>query len=163
MPKEYVSAESVETVAQGILPTFHAELVEARIRYYFVSEHAMKGGRPVYGKARKMSGAMRYLVDYDFVVEIAMDLWNDLDGPQRTAVVDHLLEYCTGEADEESGEMKYTMREPDVKEFATILTRHGAWNDTLVGLVQIAQRINIDERVREVTSEINAEDVVVQN
>jgi hypothetical protein len=164
MPKDYSDAESVQILAEGMVPTFHAELVDAKIKYYFVSEHSMRGGRPIYGKARKLSGALQYLSgDFDFTIEIAMDLYNNLNPAQKRAVVDHLLEYCTGVEDEESGEMKWTMREPDVKEFATILSRHGAWNDTLVGLVQVAQQIHIDERVQEVVDHAATESVVDQN
>lgn len=164
MPKDYVDAESVEALAKQILPTFHAELVDAKIRYYFVSEHSMKSGRAITGKARKLSGAAQFLAGgYNFVIEVAMDLWNQMEEAERRATIDHLLEYCTGEADEESGEMNWTMREPDVKEFATILDRHGAYNDGLKGLVQVAHRINIDERVREVVDANAAEGVQVTN
>lgn len=165
MPKEYQDAESVEAMAQQILPTFHAELAEANIKYYFVTEHSQKGGRPIFGKAKKFSGASQYLAaGIDFAIEVAQDLWNAMEEPQKRATIDHLLEYCTGEEDEESGEMKYTMREPDVKEFATILRRHGAYNDDLVGLVQVAHTINIDARVQEIVDEANiADDVQVTN
>ena len=60
--------------------------------------------------------------------------------------------------DEETGEMKWTMRSPDVTEFTSILNRHGAWNNELVGLVEVAQRLNIEARVQEV-----ADSVVQQN
>lgn len=160
MSKTYADAESVQTYAQRIIPTYHPELATARIRYIFVDKASMKSGRPVLGKARKLSGALEYLLANDFLVEIALDMWNGLDETARTALVDHLLEWCTGEEDEETGDMKWTVREPDVREFSTILRRHGAWNEGLVGFVEVARAINIDERVREVTEE--AETVNVQ-
>ena len=164
MPKDYSDAESVEALAQQILPTFHAELADAKIKYYFVSEHSMRGGRAISGKARKLSGAAQFLAGgYNFVIEVAMDLWNAMDEAARRATIDHLLEYCTGEEDEETGEMSWTMREPDVKEFSTILRRHGAYTEDLVGLVQVAHSINIDARVQEVVDSTVAEDVVVTN
>lgn len=163
MPKTYDEAETVEIIAKGILPTFHAELAEARIKYYFVSEASSKGGRPVLGKVRKCSGAIQYLLDYDFLIEVALDQWNGLEEGQRKALVDHLLEYCSGEADEETGEMKWTVREPDVREFSTILSRHGAWNEGLVGFIQVAHTIRIAERVEEVVDDISAENVMETN
>jgi Putative phage metallopeptidase len=164
MPKDYVDAESVEALAQQILPTFHAELADAKIKYYFVSEHSMKGGRAIAGKARKLSGAAQFLAGgFNFAIEVAMDLWNNMSEAEKRASIDHLLEYCTGEEDEENGEMKWTMREPDVKEFSTILRRHGAYNPDLVGLVQVAQGITIDARVQEIVDEAAAEDVQVTN
>lgn len=164
MPKEYVDAESVESMAKQILPTFHPELAEAKIKYYFVSEHAMKGGRAISGKARKLSGAAQFLAGgFNFAIEVALDLWNNMNEAQRRATVDHLLEYCTGEEDEESGAMNYTMREPDVKEFSTIIRRHGAYNDDLAGLIQVAHTIRIDARVQEIVDQDAAEGVQVSN
>jgi hypothetical protein len=164
MPKDYVDAETVEVMAQKILGTFHPELAEARIKYYFVSEHSSRGGRSITGKARKLSGAAQYLAGgYHFAIEVAMDLWNQMDEAQRQATLDHLLEYCTGEEDEETHEMNYKMREPDVKEFSTILRRHGAYNEDITELVGVAQGIRIQQRVQEVVDENAAEGVQVTN
>ena len=160
MPKDYSDAESVEAEAQKILPTFHSELAEAKIKYYFVSEHTQKGGHPIAGKARKLSGAAQFLAGgYNFAIEVAMDLWNQMPPEERKATIDHLLEYCTGEADEDTGDMKYTMREPDVKEFSTILSRHGAYTEGLRGLVQVAKTIKIEERMQEIIDENSEEEV----
>lgn len=159
-PKEYIDGDTAEAIAKDILPTFHAELVDAKIKYYFVTDHSMKAGRPIFGKARKLSGASQYLAGgYNFAIEVALDLWNAAEPAVRRARIDHLLEYCTGVEDEKSGAMKYTMREPDVKEFSTILRRHGAYNDDLMGLIQVAQTLQINARVQEVIDVTAAEDV----
>ena len=153
MPKDYVDAPAVEEVAKKLLPTFHSELAEAQIKYYFVTEHSMKAGRPISGKAKKLSGAGQYLAGgFNFTIEVAMDLWNIMEPAERKATVDHLLEYCTSETDDE-GDTKYSMREPDVKEFSTILSRHGAYNELLRGFIQVAKTINIEERMQEIINE----------
>lgn len=152
MPKTYSTAEIVENLAGRLLPTYHAELATARIQYIFVDVAGKKNGRPVLGKVRKVSGALEYLLEIDFLLEVAADKWNDLNSEQREALIDHLLERCTGEEDEKTGAMKWTIREPDVQEFATILRRHGAWNDELVNLIQVAQDLELDEGVQEVVA-----------
>ncbi len=150
MPKIYDNAESVETIAKRILPTYHTELVTARIGYIFVDTASKKGGKPVLGKVRKVSGALEFLLNKDFLLEVALDQWNDLSDQQRVALVDHLLERCTGDDPEDGGEHKWKLREPDVQEFATILRRHGTWNEGLTALVAVAQQIGVDARVQEV-------------
>lgn len=81
-------------------------------------------------------------------MEVALDQWNELDAHRRTALVDHLLECCFGEEDEEDGgAMKWKVRDPDVKEFRTILQRYGAWNEDLIGFVSVAKQVNIDSMV----------------
>jgi hypothetical protein len=149
MPKVYSEAESVKALSGGLIANYHPELATARLRYIFVDKASKKGGLDVLGKARKVSGPLEYLLELDFLVEIAADKWQDLSQEQRQALVDHLLERCTGEEDEKSGEMAWQLREPDVQEFASILRRHGAWNDSLSGFVSVAQEIRVDTIARE--------------
>jgi hypothetical protein len=145
MAKVYDTAESVESIAGGLIPNYHPELGTARIHYVFVDKATQKGGKDVLGKARKLSGYQEWALEKDFVVEVALDKWNELNESQHTALVDHLLERCFGEEEEGSGEMKWRLREPDVQEFSSILERHGAWHEDLVGFVSIARQVNIDE------------------
>jgi hypothetical protein len=149
MAKVYGVAESVEELAKTLIPNYHSELATAVIRYVFVDKASMKSGRPVLGKSRKLSGATEFLLESNFVVEVALDQWNDLTARQRSALVDHLLEYCTGEEDEEDAgaPMKWKIREPDVRELRTILQRHGAWNEDLSGFVYVARRIDVDSMI----------------
>jgi len=150
MPRLYGQAESVEQIATNLLPTYHAELATARMQYVFVDKGSLKNGQPVYGKVRKLSGAVQFLVEKDFLIEVALDHWNEASESKRLAIVDHLLECCTGAEDEKTGEMKWVVREPEVQEFASILHRHGAWTDALQGMVEVAQRLNLEARVQEV-------------
>lgn len=159
MSKTYGSAENVEAFAKRLIPTFHPELATARIAYIFVDVGSKKGGRTVAGKVRKVSGALEYLLELDFVVEVALDHWNDLSETQREALVDHLLERCFGEEDENTGEFKWIVRDPDVQEFSAILKRHGAWNEELSGFVSIAQETDVDQLVNDVVSS-SAEDTI---
>ena len=149
-PRIYGSAESVEQIATRIIPTYHPELASARIEYIFVDRASQKNGRPVLGKAKRITGSTEYLIGKDFLVEVALDCWNEASDRQREALVDHLLESCTGVEDEKTGGMKWGMRTPDVQEYTSVLHRHGAWNDTLADMIEVAQRINVEARVQEV-------------
>ena len=159
MPKLYSSAESVEAVAQHLIPMYHPELATARIKYLFVDKASAKGGRPVAGKIRKISGSLEYLLECDFLFEVALDQWNEKTETQRQALIDHLLERCTGEEDEKTGDMSWTTREPDVAEFTSILRRHGAWNDDLAGFASVAKTVDIDGMVEDVVSSASVEGV----
>jgi len=150
MPKVYAEAENVEKEANGLIPMYHPELATARFKYVFVDKASMKNGKPVRGKVRRISGILEFLVEADFLMEIALDQWNELADTQRKALIDHLLECCTGEEDEnDGGAMKWSVREPDVQEFSAILRRHGAWNDDLAAFASIAKTIDIDSLVEE--------------
>jgi len=149
MSKTYSEADTVETIATGLIPNYHPELADARIGYVFVDKASTKGGVELFGKVKKFSGYLEWALEMDFLVEVAGDKWNELDEPSRTAVVDHLLERCTGEEDEKTGAMNWIIREPDVQEFSSILGRHGAWNTSLHGFVAIAKSVNLDGLVEE--------------
>jgi hypothetical protein len=159
MSKLYSFAESVEMFAQRLIPMYHPELATARIKYLFVDKASMKGGRPVSGKVRKVTGALEYLLECDFLVEVALDQWNEKSAEQRQALIDHLLERCTGEEDEKTGDMNWTTREPDVTEFTAILRRHGAWNDDLAGFASVAKTVDIDSMVEDVVASSAVEGV----
>lgn len=149
MPKIYDNAESVETIASGLIPNYHPELATARMLYIFVDKASTKGGRELLGKVRKLSGMLEFIIERDFIVEVALDKWNELDGPQRAALVDHLLERCTGEEEEESAKMIWKIREPDVQEFSSILQRHGAWHEDLRAFVSVAQQVQLDDIIQQ--------------
>jgi len=149
MPKTYDTADSVENIANGLIPNYHPELATARVMYVFVDKASAKGGRELSGKARKFSGFLEWALESDFVLEVALEKWNDMTESQRTALVDHLLECCTGEEDEDTGAMSWKIREPNVQEFSSVLHRQGAWNEGLQEFVAMAKGINIDEVIAE--------------
>jgi len=153
MAKTYSKSETIESIAQSLIPSYHPELANARIEYLFMDQTAKKGGHDVYGKAQRVSGKWEHLTELDFVIEVSEPAWGDMTDDQRRALVDHLLESCTGEEDEKSGEMRWSIREPDVKEYSTILRRHGIWNASLSGFVQVAQEIELDNIIEEVEEE----------
>lgn len=157
MSKTYAEAETVQNIAASLIPTQHPELSEARIEYLFMDQTPKKGGRELFGKASKVSGRWEHLTELDFIIEIAEPRWNELAEHQRQALVDHLLECCTGE-EQDDGSMKYSIREPDVQEFSTILKRHGVWNESLTGFIQVAQEIDIEELKQEALSEETQEE-----
>jgi len=149
MPRDYSTADSVAQIAAGLIPNNHPDLATARLLYVFVDKAGMKGGVEQLGKSKKLTGLSEWAMEKDFVLEVPLDRWNDLDPNQRTALVDHLLECCTGEEDEKTGDMKWQIRSPEVNEFASILQRHGAWHSGLASFVEVAQGIELDEVVEQ--------------
>lgn len=157
MAAGYESADSVEAMASSIIGTHHPELASANITYLFMDKTPSKGGRDVPGKATKVSGRWSYLTGQNFVIEVASPMWSEFSEDQRLALVDHLLECCTGEEEEDTGEMKWSIRSPDVQEFATILDRHGIWNPDLLSFVRVAQEVDLSGILEEELGESESE------
>jgi len=154
-PSIFLDGEStLQDLAESLIPNFHPELATANIFYFWREKAGSENGMPVLGKATKASDfhrliAMKYThnpdeAGPDFNIEVAHDTWQSLPDTARRALMDHLLETCTGEEDEKTGEMKWKIRKPEVREFATILHRHGVWNENLDGFVQVAQELRSD-------------------
>ena len=163
MPRTFEEAASVESIAQGLIPNYHASLATARIQYCFSSDCWTKNGREQWGKVQKLSGLNEYLIEKDFIVMVAMEKWNDLTEAQRTALVDHLLSGCLGEEDEDTGEYKWKVLDPEVQEYTDVLFRHGAWHEGLLDFVRQAKKVNIEDIVEEETDvELTESEAVTQ-
>ncbi len=160
MPTLYSDAESVEEIANRLIPVLHPELATAIVKYVFRDKAANEGGKPVFGKATKLSGSNEHLIKAHFVIEVALDQWLSMDNEGREALVDHLLERCTGVEDEENGAaMKWKLRKPDMVEFTTILQRRGVWHAAMTEFVTAAHSCTLDAIESEVEEEV-AQDAV---
>lgn len=147
--KHYMDAEAVQEIATKLIQSYHSELATARIRYIFVDRGSKKGAKTIPGKVRKITGTLEFLLELDFLMEVSLDCWNNLTDTRRRALVDHLLSRCWGEEDEEDpgAGMKWSLRDPDVSEFADVLRRHGTWTEELDSFVSIAQQLDTDKIV----------------
>ena len=73
MAKEYGLSEAVEAIAQQAIPVFHPHLATARIVYLNVDKGSRKAGKPVLGKVKKISGSLEFLLEKDFMIEVALE------------------------------------------------------------------------------------------
>ena len=149
-PVLYGGFDAVREIAEKLIPKYHDSIASAHILYVSRSKAAKSGGKLVPGKVMKVAPLYRYLTidalrqqekngtmdvsslpEADFIVEVALDVWNGMSPQQRTALVDHLLARMVGVEDEKTGAMKYAVRPPQVQEFPEVAERNGVWNDDL--------------------------------
>jgi hypothetical protein len=131
-PTLFDEFETGKELADKIMRKHHPHLLTANVRYICRNKASKKAGKPVAGTVKKNSPKDKHLSGgADFVVDIALEVWNVLEPSQRAALVDHLLTRCQGSEDEETGEMKWSIIPPQVQEFAEVAERHGRWNEDL--------------------------------
>ena len=131
---DYEHAPDVETIAKDIIATVedHADLAQAEIRYIFRDKAPRSRGRAVLGRARKITGLNRWLIQGDeddlplFVIEISQDTWEDLTDEGRRALVDHELSHLVVTTDDD-GALVGGLRGHDLEEFVGVVERHGLW------------------------------------
>ena len=151
MAVTYAEAPEVERIARDLIVEHHSHLADdnVEVRFVFRSEHAERHGTIVMGKARKVSGLAAWLVAQEaktgdeegepfFVIEIARDIWDHLDGPQRSALVDHELAHCRTKTNKD-GDLVLYVAEPEVSDFASVVSRHGLWRPNLVEFFRAAK------------------------
>jgi hypothetical protein len=129
--------DAIKDLAEKLIPKHHPHLANAIFEYVSRSKASKQAGKPVAGTVKKASPLERRLASKDsgeepnFIMIVALDVWNNLQSSQRTALIDHLLTRCTADEDDSGGEIKYGVRPPEVQEFPEVAGRHGRWNESL--------------------------------
>lgn len=127
MSVEYTPAPEVKDIAGKLIGLYHDPLLNEDIEYVFRSEASSSKGKVVLGKARKVTGLPAYLSRTSeepfFLMEIALDTWENLSADQKEALVDH--ELCHFGITEDG---RRFILPHDLEEFAAIVERHGLWN-----------------------------------
>lgn len=136
IPLLFDDHEASAEIAKKLIKEYHDGIVSANIKFLCRNKAPTAGGTKVPGTVKKASPMERHLCggECDFIITICLDVWNDMDPAKRTALVDHLLTRCVGVEDEKTGDMKYSVRPPQVQEFPEIAERHGRWTEGLVEL-----------------------------
>jgi hypothetical protein len=119
---------------------FHSEIDEARIALAWrINLTPDKDGHLVLGKCVKASDLQREFSDYDFVILLNREVWEDSEFTieKKRALVDHELCHAGGAYDEEGpkyderGRRVFRMRKHDIEEFQAIVHRHGCYKKDL--------------------------------
>lgn len=137
-------SDAVKDIGGKLIPKYYPELASAGILFLCRNRASKAAGEPVAGTIRKANPTERHLAQKtgeeraDYVLTVALDVWNELQPSQRIALVDHLLARCVAVEDESTSEMKYRLRPPQVQEFPEIAVRHGKWNE---GLIQLSDSL----------------------
>lgn len=136
----HTTAVEVERVAKKMIDRYHPDLRAVRIEYMFRNKASKRHGRSVLGTARKVTGANALLAtpgaqsseDLDlFLIVIARDWWDRADDRKREALVDHELEHCKVDIDDETGDARLVLVGHDLEAFVTEIPRHGMWRDDI--------------------------------
>lgn len=119
--------------AKTLIARYHPNLSDAKFRFLCRNKASMRAKEKVPGYVKKASPLDKHLCggECDFIMVVALDVWNDLNERARLALIDHLLMRCDAQEDPKNGEMKYSVRAPIVQEFPEIALRHGRWNEAL--------------------------------
>lgn len=113
-------------------PEFQS-LRQCSIDILWKAKGGASGGKLTFGKCSKMSGLARYYSREDFVIWIAADHVRDHEFTQLQleALIYHELMHIGVEADEKTGELKWSIVAHDATVFFNEITRYGTWQQDL--------------------------------
>jgi hypothetical protein len=126
---------------EELVVKYHEDLAQARIALAWnLSWKPDVDGRVQIGKCKKASDLDRELMDYDFVIVLQREFWQEkaVDDSQRRALLDH--ELCHGAlkldkdgepVEDERGRKVYRTKKHDVEEFTEVIARHGCYKRDL--------------------------------
>lgn len=143
IPEPYVLLKDVRDL-------HHGDIKQARIALAWrLRTNADKDGHIVLGKCIKVSDLYREYADYDFIITLNKEFWEEptVTKEQRIALLDH--ECChaaptyndeTGEHEvDERGRYMFRSRKHDVEEFYEIVQRNGLWKRNLIEFAKVLQ------------------------
>lgn len=132
--------DSVRKSMEKLIAKFHPDLADIsdRIALVFQETASKAGGQTVLGRVSKASKEMELLgrEDWIFVIKLPGDIWNDASERQRAAMLDRQLCACSAKYDEETGKVKYAVKNPDLSFFSPEVKRWGIWMDLDEGEVE---------------------------
>ena len=135
----YTTDPELDQLAQRIIQTDRKGLKVLRIAYMFRPEAPCSDGKVTAGMCVRLDDRNYTLHQYDFVIEIANDIWIEATTQFKHALMDHELGHIGVRMDEDgqpamdekSGRIKTFSRKHDVEEFEDVLTRHGDYHSGL--------------------------------
>ena len=150
---QWKAGSDVMQTMRNLISQFHPDLamIEDEISIIFKEKASTAAGKKILGKTRKAPPLLPILTDkqfqYRFVIELAADEWQTLDNKQQEALIDHHLCSIMIEENEETGDVKYSLRPPDFVGYKDEVARHGMWrpmDDDTINAVDKAFREVLD-------------------
>lgn len=129
-------------VLQEARELWHADLDQAEIAVAWEAKiKADTDGHLRLGKCVKVTELYREFSDFNFVIVLNRDVWNDpaFNHDKKIALVDHELCHAAPVFDDDTGEQKvdaadrlmWRIRKHDIEEFRSVVAHHGCYKRDL--------------------------------
>ena len=128
---QWKAGDDVLNTIKDLITKYHLDLAlcSEEIAVIFKEKSSKVGDAVVSGKTSKASKLFGVLgeTDWKFIITLGADTWEELTDAQRVALLDHHLCACGAEENQQTGNIKYFVRLPDVAFYQDEIERHGFW------------------------------------
>jgi len=145
MAVEFFDAPEVREIADELIKRDFPDLLGAVMGYLFKSKASKSQGKVTLGTCAKQGASQKALHGFDYVVTIAQDMWTQLTGEQKEALVYHELRHTFLDEDKK-GDTQYKILPHDVEMFRDELKKYGPWRVDLELLVEQVEKGEVGEK-----------------
>jgi len=139
--KPELAPKEVVDLAEAIRSQHHQQLGAAKIAYVFEAKTVKRGGKVRLGTCRKQSDVSILVGKVDIIIGINKRKWLELDGKQRSALLDHEFCHVGIKLDKDTGAVcGYRLLPHDLEEFNAVVDRHGLWSRDVKMFAETTER-----------------------
>lgn len=145
--KRWARRPDVESIIEFCVGRWHKHLERANIVALGRPKPGKRHGSDVWAHIKRASPMDRVLYSddgegIDYVLVVAVSVWDRLPNEGRVALIDHELCHATGyDAETET----WGIRGHDIEEFGQVIERHGAWTEARRAFIETAQRVKLPQ------------------
>ena len=133
MNKEFEISQELENLSKEVIEKEHLDFGDAKIGFLFVDPYISK---TTVGRCMRTNKELKFFSKYDYIIEMSKEVWEAIDDKVRYILMYHELLHIHIENDEKTQEVKFLLKDHDVKDFHIIIKRFGIdWFTNLKTLV----------------------------
>ncbi len=122
MTKDFELSEELKELAKQVLDKEKLDVEEAKIGYLLVDPYISK---TTVGRCIRANKELKFFSKFDYIIEMSKEVWEQLDDKTKYVLMFHELLHVFIEHDEKTGEVKFLLKDHDVKDFYTIIKQFG--------------------------------------
>ena len=120
--KDFVQSDELRDIAEKVMSEKGIDLSMAKIEYFLVYPNVSK---KVAGMCVRTSRELKYFSEFDYLVEMSGDLWDNLSDEVRYLLMYHELMHIYPIYNEKKDEWRFSLRRHDIEDFRSIVGPHG--------------------------------------
>jgi len=138
LPERWPAPANVILMAKTLMDQHHPEAVPAAVAILFKAKHGETNGKIKLGSCAKQSSTNKLLHGWDYIIELAWDMWAMFDFRQREALLLH--EICHIYQDVSGEEVAWKIESHNVEEFVRVIDVYGLWKPDLQAFAEAIRK-----------------------
>jgi hypothetical protein len=121
--KHFEVSPELRKLAEKVIADERLDVYPAKIEYVLEYPNITKS---VAGRCIKAGKELNFFGQFDYLIKMSGELWDQLDEQRQYILMLHELKHVLVTQNDETGDWVYKLRDHDVKDFQSILSKYGA-------------------------------------